>query len=151
MTSNHIEYSDALDLVELADGSICVKSNCYLKEGDLVATIPKQACLTIRTSGAAAMIEAAGLDGCLGLCVAVMYERSLGSESPWAGYLQILPFSEPLPLLWTLDEVDSLLRGTELHKVWFRFTLLGFDGVVVCVVFAVWKVCDYCYVVLSVA
>lgn len=116
MTANHIKYSDALDLVELEDGSICVKSNCDLKEGDLAATIPKQACLTIRTSGAAAMIEAAGLDGYLGLCVAVMYERSLGSESPWAGYLQILPLSESLPLLWTLDEVDSLLRGTELHK-----------------------------------
>lgn len=116
MTANHIEYTDALDLVELEDGSICVKSNCDLKEGDLVATIPKQACLTTRASGAAAMIEAARLDGCFGLCVAVMYERSLGSESPWAGYLQILPFSEPLPLLWTLDEVDSLLRGTELHQ-----------------------------------
>uniref|UniRef100_A0A7C9FGT2 SET domain-containing protein n=2 Tax=Opuntia streptacantha TaxID=393608 RepID=A0A7C9FGT2_OPUST len=119
MSANSIKYSDALDLVELEDGSICVKSNCDLKEGDLVATIPKRACLTVRTSGAAALIEASGLDGSLALSIAVMYERSLDAESPWAGYLQLLPFSEPLPLVWTLEEVDSLLRGTELHKVWF--------------------------------
>ncbi|GAB4855779.1 hypothetical protein Ancab_024424 [Ancistrocladus abbreviatus] len=116
MTSNCIECSDALELIHTDDEGISVQSKCELREGDLVATIPKQACLTIKTSGAREMIKAAGLDGCLGLSVAVMYERSLGAVSPWAGYLQLLPHSECLPLVWTLDEVDALLLGTELHK-----------------------------------
>ncbi|GAB2287193.1 hypothetical protein Dimus_021576 [Dionaea muscipula] len=116
MTANGIECSDALDLMDAGEGGISVNSGCELKQGDLVATIPKEACLTIKTSGARVMVEDAGLDGCLGLSVAIMYERSLGPVSPWAGYLQLLPHSECLPLVWSLDEVDSLLLGTELHK-----------------------------------
>lgn len=64
------------------------------------------------------MIEEAELDGSLGLCVAVMYERSLGSDSTWDGYLQVLPERESVPLVWSLEEADSLLSGTELDKVW---------------------------------
>ncbi|ONK55008.1 uncharacterized protein A4U43_UnF8680 [Asparagus officinalis] len=63
------------------------------------------------------MIEEAELEGSLGLCVAVMYERSLGSDSPWDGYLQVLPERESVPLVWSLEEADSLLSGTELDKV----------------------------------
>lgn len=123
MSSNSIQFSDALEFLDTENAGICVKSKCELKEGDLIATIPKIACLTIRTSGASSIIEAADLDGCLGLCVAVMYERSLGSESPWAGYLQLLPKFEPLPLVWSLDDIDRLLCGTELHKVRFQCPL----------------------------
>lgn len=88
-----------------------------VKEGEVVATIPKAACLTIKTSGGRDFIQAARLDGCLGLAVALMYERSLGNNSPWAAYLQLLPDRECIPLVWTLDEVDHLLPGTELHRV----------------------------------
>lgn len=116
MSSNGIQYSDALEFLDTENAGICVKTKCDLKEGDLIATIPKNACLTVRTSGASSVIEAAGLDGCLALCVAVMYERSLGLKSPWAGYLQLLPKFEPLPLVWSLDDVDRLLCGSELHK-----------------------------------
>lgn len=63
------------------------------------------------------MIEEAGLDGALGLAVAIMFERSLGPDSPWFHYLQLLPSSEPIPLLWSSQEIDTLLMGTELHKV----------------------------------
>ncbi|KAK4804265.1 hypothetical protein SAY86_004082 [Trapa natans] len=111
-----VEYSDALELTDSLDDGVTVRAVRDLKEGDVVATIPKSACLTVRTSGASEMIEAAGLDGCLGLSVALMFERSLGGESPWAGYLQLLPPQEPLPLTWTLSDVDLLLRGTELHR-----------------------------------
>lgn len=118
MISQGIEWSnDALDLTDTPEEGISVKALRDLKEGDLVARIPKKACLTIKNSGARQMIEAAGLDGYLGLSVALMYEKSLGHESPWATYLHLLPQSECLPLLWTLDEVDHLLTGTELHKV----------------------------------
>ncbi|KAL8167929.1 hypothetical protein V2J09_009428 [Rumex salicifolius] len=116
MAANGIVCSDALELVDDGGAGIFVRSRSDLKEGDLVATIPKQACLTVKTSGACDLIESAELDGSLALSVALMYERSLGSISPWAAYLQLLPYSEPLPLLWTLDELDSLLFATELHK-----------------------------------
>lgn len=80
-----------------------------------MARIPKESCLTIKTSRARHVIEAASLDGHLGLAVAVMYERSLGPLSNWFDYLELMPFSEPIPLLWSDHEIDSLLAGTELH------------------------------------
>ncbi|CAH2063961.1 unnamed protein product [Thlaspi arvense] len=117
MKANGVDCSDALNLVDDHNDGVSVRAFCDLKEGDVVATISKTACLTIKTSGAREIIESADLDGSLGLSVAVMYERSLGEESPWAGYLQILPIQEDLPLVWPLHDLDSLLSGTELHKV----------------------------------
>lgn len=116
MRSHRIDCSNALKLVEGDDG-ISVRALCDLKEGDLVATIPKSSCLTIKTSAAHEMIVEAGLDGPLGLSVALMYEKSLGSDSVWDGYLQLLPERESVPLVWSLEEVDALLLGTELHTV----------------------------------
>ncbi|KAJ7568046.1 hypothetical protein O6H91_01G016500 [Diphasiastrum complanatum] len=119
MASNGIEWSDALEFgmgnVIVADtGVIAV---CDLKEGDLIATIPKWACLTVKTTMAAELLEQAGLAGVLGLTVALMYERSKAEESMWYGYLQLLPHQQMLPFLWTTEEIDNLLIGTELHKV----------------------------------
>ncbi|KAM7259488.1 hypothetical protein ACFE04_015229 [Oxalis oulophora] len=116
MKSQHIDYSPNLDLINIPDQGIAVKALTDLKVGDVVATIPKNACLTIKTSSACNIIESAQLDGYLGLSVALMYERSLATLSPWAGYLQLLPERECLPMVWTLDQVDHFLRGTELHK-----------------------------------
>ncbi|XP_008802885.1 N-lysine methyltransferase setd6 [Phoenix dactylifera] len=117
MRSQGIDWSDALELADSAVEGVSVRALCDLREGDLVSTIPKLACLTIRTSRSRDMIEGAGLVGFLGLTVALMYERSLGPESPWDGYLQLLPERECVPLVWSLEEVDSLLVGTELHKI----------------------------------
>ncbi|TYI86153.1 hypothetical protein E1A91_D04G046700v1 [Gossypium mustelinum] len=116
MKSQGIQCSDTLDFIDCPQQGISVGALSDLHEGDVVAKIPKTACLTIKTSGAREMIESAGLDGHLGLSVALMYEKSLAQDSPWAGYLQLLPPQECLPLVWTLGEVDSLLSGTELHK-----------------------------------
>ncbi|KAL0427925.1 UNVERIFIED_CONTAM: Ribosomal lysine N-methyltransferase 3 [Sesamum latifolium] len=125
MKYHGIECSDALLLSAENGGSddsslslsISVKALCDLKEGDVVATIPKQSCLTVRTSAASRLIEEAQLGGNLGLTVALMYDKSLGPQSKWFQYLQILPPFEPIPLLWSLSEIDSLLTGTELHKI----------------------------------
>ena len=95
-----------------------VKALHDLKEGDVIGTIPKEACLTVKTSGAAAAIEEAQLGGGLALAVALMYERARGELSPWYPYLHLL--SEPindLPIVWSPHDVDRLLRGTELHQV----------------------------------
>ncbi|KAH0451273.1 hypothetical protein IEQ34_018572 [Dendrobium chrysotoxum] len=117
MKSHGFVYSDALEFVDSIDSGFSVRALCDLKEGDLVATIPKSSCLTIRTSGISSVIDDAGLGGFLGLAMALMYERSLGAASPWEGYLQLLPERECVPLVWSLEEVDKLLVGTELHKI----------------------------------
>ncbi|KFK34902.1 hypothetical protein AALP_AA5G208400 [Arabis alpina] len=117
MKSNGVDCSEALNLIDDDNNGVSVRAFCDLSEGDVVAHISKTACLTIKTSGAREIIESADLDGSLGLSVALMYERSLGEESPWSGYLQILPIQEDLPLVWSLSDLDSLLSGTELHKV----------------------------------
>ncbi|PIA47191.1 hypothetical protein AQUCO_01400106v1 [Aquilegia coerulea] len=119
MNSQKLEWSSTtLELVDNGiEEGILVKAICDLNEGDVIAKIPKNACLTIKTSAAREMIEDAGLAGSLGLSVAVMYEKSLGEESLWSGYLQLLPDRECVPLVWTLDEVDKFLAGTELHKI----------------------------------
>ncbi|KAK7344083.1 hypothetical protein VNO77_13333 [Canavalia gladiata] len=116
MQSKGFEWSDALEFVDSPEEGISVRALCQLKEGDVVAKIPKEACLTIKTSGAHEIIEDADFDGHLGLAFAIMYERSLGEHSPWAGYLHLLPFQECVPIVWTLHEVNHLLHATELHQ-----------------------------------
>ncbi|XP_057803716.1 uncharacterized protein LOC131019049 [Salvia miltiorrhiza] len=120
MKDQGIEWSDALLFATATDSSqsppISVEALSDLKEGDVVAKIPKHSCLTVRTSAASELIEEAELGGNLGLCFALMYEKILGAESKWFEYLKMLPTFEPIPLLWSLSEIDSLLAGTELHK-----------------------------------
>ncbi|GFP89204.1 n-lysine methyltransferase setd6 [Phtheirospermum japonicum] len=125
MKFHGIEYSDALLISTGNSGdddssrslSISVTALCDLKEDDVVSTIPKQSCLTVKTSAAGHLIEEAQLGGYLGLAVAIMYEKSIGPQSKWFEYLQILPPFEPIPLLWSLPQIDALLSGTELHKI----------------------------------
>ncbi|XP_065873786.1 ribosomal lysine N-methyltransferase 3 [Euphorbia lathyris] len=118
MNSHGVQWStDALEFIDTPEEGISVKALRDLKDGEVVSTIPKSACLTMKNTGACDIIQSAGLSGCLGLSVAIMYEMSLGEESPWAAYLQLLPEKECLPLVWTVDEIDHFLRGTELHKI----------------------------------
>jgi SET domain-containing protein 6 len=123
MKSNGFEWSNALEFVDTPEEGIAVRALCQMNEGEVVAKMPKKACLTIKTSGACDIIENACLGGYLGLAVAIMYERSLGGDSPWDGYLQLLPQQECLPLVWTLDEVNQLLCGTELHQVYLFYII----------------------------
>ncbi|KAF9608534.1 hypothetical protein IFM89_009900 [Coptis chinensis] len=118
MNSQNIEYAKNIEIIDKGiNNGISIKANADLKQGDIVAKIPKNACLTIKTTACSEMIQDAGLAGSLGLAVALMYEKSIGECSLWAGYLQLLPEREcGVPLVWTLDEVDQFLTGTELHK-----------------------------------
>ncbi|WVZ67944.1 hypothetical protein U9M48_016956 [Paspalum notatum var. saurae] len=117
MRANGVVCSDALRLDVSDPLGVHVRAVAPLHDGDLVATIPRGACLTPRTTGAAAAIEAAELGGCLALAVAVMYERARGADSPWDAYLQMLPDRESVPLVWPTDEAECLLAGTELDKI----------------------------------
>ncbi len=54
-----------------------------IAEGERLCTIPKAACLSIRTTQLADVIEAEELGGGLGLVLAVLHEMSLGQDSKW--------------------------------------------------------------------
>ena len=139
MEERGIKYSESLELIVNDNGGsgnessdrksrnssrsvvvhgMVVKARHDLKEGDVIGSIPKGACLTVKTSGAAAAIEEAQLGGGLALAVALMYERGRGELSPWYPYLHLLsgPVND-LPIVWPPHDVDRLLRGTELHQV----------------------------------
>uniref|UniRef100_A0A453G7L7 N-lysine methyltransferase n=1 Tax=Aegilops tauschii subsp. strangulata TaxID=200361 RepID=A0A453G7L7_AEGTS len=116
MREHGVVCSDALRLDASEAGGVYVRALAALREGDVVATIPRRACLTPRTSGAAAAIKDAQLGGTLALAVAVMYERARGADSPWHDYLRLIPDCEPVPLVWPEDEAARLLAGTELEQ-----------------------------------
>ena len=84
-----------------------------IKEGDVLCTIPKSACISLLTTSLADIIKENELGGGLGLVIAVLHEASLGAESPWAGYFAAMPRREYIPGFWTAAEVE-LLKGTEL-------------------------------------
>ncbi|XP_076916416.1 ribosomal lysine N-methyltransferase 3-like [Bidens hawaiensis] len=116
MNHHSINHSDALDLI-IQPHQLCIKTLYDLHDGDVIATIPKRSCLTVKSSGACHLIEDFKCEGYMALAVAVMYERSLRQQSPWFGYLQLLPErNSDVPLLWSIGEIDELLVGTELHK-----------------------------------
>ena len=64
--------------------AIGVFSTQNIKEGDLLACIPKAAVLSTRNSTAAALLEASELRGGLALNFAVLFEQFVrGSDSKW--------------------------------------------------------------------
>lgn len=79
-----------------------------------VCAISKEAVLSIRTTAIADIIEECELGGGLGLALAIMFELSQGSSSPFYGYLQSLPEFVNLPSLWDESQLQEL-KGTELE------------------------------------
>ncbi|KAK1411278.1 hypothetical protein QVD17_37825 [Tagetes erecta] len=136
MKHQSIQYSDALDfIIQQQDQQVCVKALYNIHEGDLIATIPKHTCLTVKSSAACKLIEDFCLEGYIALSVALMYEKSLGQQSPWFGYLQLLPDrNADVPLLWSVDEIDELLLGTELHKTVKEDKALVYEDWKACIV-----------------
>lgn len=118
MEARDIQMSDGLLVVQGESNGIGVRAAYDFQEGDAIASIPKDACLTIRTTGSADALEEAQLSGGLGLVAALMYERSCAEASPWFPYLNLMPSRhDALPIVWERDEIDTLLLGTELHPV----------------------------------
>ena len=84
-----IELNDSLLQIDLmqpsssVSGAYCVRAIKDVSEGDQLGVIPKAACLSIRTTSAADIIENERLRGGLGLIFAVMHEHSLGESSFW--------------------------------------------------------------------
>ncbi|KAL4439191.1 hypothetical protein ABPG77_004093 [Micractinium sp. CCAP 211/92] len=114
MASVGIEVADSIRLTGAAAGTLGVQAARDIAEGERLCTIPKAACISVRTTELADVIEAEELGGGLGLVLAVLHEMSLGQRSKWHGYFQALQRREYLPLFWS-DAQLALLRGTELE------------------------------------
>ncbi|KAJ2787874.1 hypothetical protein GGI15_000382 [Coemansia interrupta] len=84
-----------------------------LEDEEPLVVIPKTAIISAATSALANIFHDEELGGSLALCIAVMYEMSLGELSPWYGYLQSLPVNTDIPLLWN-EQARQWLRGTDV-------------------------------------
>ncbi|KAJ2009592.1 hypothetical protein GGI04_000315 [Coemansia thaxteri] len=80
-----------------------------------LVVIPKSAVISAATSVLANILIDADIGGNLALCIAVMYEKSLGTASPWYGYLQSLPECADIPLLWD-SQSRAWLAGTDVGQ-----------------------------------
>lgn len=86
-----------------------------LTDGTVVARIPKEFILSIRTTSShnlRAALELESIKGILGLTIAYIYESCRTKESPFYGYLSCFTCPD-VPRLWT-DDQRVLLSGTEI-------------------------------------
>mmetsp|Transcript_4377 Transcript_4377/g.15713 ORF Transcript_4377/g.15713 Transcript_4377/m.15713 type:complete len:657 (+) Transcript_4377:2513-4483(+) len=60
------------------------------------------------------------------LALTILFERALGRESEWCGYIAALTESEPVPLFWT-DAEAMFLQGTELDNAPYEDMGMLFD------------------------
>ncbi|KAJ1951144.1 hypothetical protein EC988_004133, partial [Linderina pennispora] len=122
---NKVTYNEeAIQIVERTatktHGNIVSDGFGVLARRDLVdeeplVVIPKAAVISPATSPLANLFDDEQLGGSLALCISVIYEMSLGADSPWSGYLQSLPRRADIPLLWN-DEAKAWLEGTDVGK-----------------------------------
>ena len=86
-----------------------------LTDGTVVARIPKEFILSIRTTSShnlRAALELENIKGVLGLTIVYIYESCRKGESPFYGYLSCFACPD-VPRLWT-DDQRILLTGTEI-------------------------------------
>ncbi|ORX72069.1 SET domain-containing protein [Linderina pennispora] len=122
---NKVTYNEeAIQIVErtatkthgniVSDGFGVLARRDLVDEEPLVVN-PKAAVISPATSPLANLFDDEQLGGSLALCISVIYEMSLGADSPWSGYLQSLPRRADIPLLWN-DEAKAWLEGTDVGK-----------------------------------
>lgn len=87
-----------------------------LTAGTVVARIPKQCMLSVRTVSNDVLRDALqseeDVQGIVGLTIAYIYENCKLEESPFHGYLTSFQFPD-VPRFWRADE-KLLLKGTEI-------------------------------------
>jgi N-lysine methyltransferase SETD6 len=115
MRSVGISYTrDAIDIVGTSPGTLSIVAVDDVPEEVILASIPKEACITVRTTKISDILEEEGLAGGLGLVISVWYEKRIGKASRWSGYFDSLLDREELPIFWGEKEM-ALLQGTEIQ------------------------------------
>ena len=101
MRSVGISYTrDAIDIVGTSPGTLSIVAVDDVPEEVILASIPKEACITVRTTKISDILEEEGLAGGLGLVISVWYEKRIGKASRWSGYFDSLLDREELPIFW---------------------------------------------------
>jgi SET domain-containing protein 6 len=85
-----------------------------ISEGRQLCLIPKSACLSIRTTSIADVLERERLGDGMGLVIAVAHEAALGAGSRWHPYFRAMPPRESIPLFWGAAAAAAL-AGTDLE------------------------------------
>eukprot|EP00890_Picochlorum_soloecismus_P005116 jgi/Picsp_1/5605/NSC_02964-R1_set domain-containing protein len=117
MESVGIEWNgDSIKFDGDGPGSLRILSLDDIQTGQGLASIPKDACLTVYNTEISDILAEEELGGGLGLVIAVWLEKQLGSKSKWAGYFASCPESEYLPVFWTDDQL-KWLSGTEIENM----------------------------------
>lgn len=93
-----------------------VFSTASIPQDEIIFSIPKSCILSIRTCAISNLLEISEIDGMLGICLAYLYERSLGASSPWHPYIAICPKDVPISKLWSKEE-QLILKGSEVAMV----------------------------------
>ncbi|KAJ1814507.1 hypothetical protein LPJ56_004834, partial [Coemansia sp. RSA 2599] len=99
----------------VSSGGLGIVARRNLQHEEPLVVIPKAVVISAATSALANIFYDEDLAGSLALCIAVMYEMSLGKQSPWYGYLQSLPVSADIPILWDA-QARKWLDGTNVAK-----------------------------------
>mmetsp|Transcript_24562 Transcript_24562/g.40714 ORF Transcript_24562/g.40714 Transcript_24562/m.40714 type:complete len:550 (+) Transcript_24562:259-1908(+) len=104
---------------------IFVVAKRSLPPNGVVAAIPAVAMLSRKTAGCSATRAALqdllnrGLPSIECLSLAIAIEQAAGRRSSWFAYLRSLPRAEPLPHLWSAEEL-CMLAGTGLDEVSYK-------------------------------
>lgn len=120
-TANGIEWDKSLLLITrnspVSAGLGIVAKESVRDTGLNLVKIPRECILSPKNCGIADLIEEQELAGVLALTLALMFEMSLGVDSPWYGYLQSLPSPmEPIAAFWTQEQLEGL-AGTCLSDI----------------------------------
>ncbi|KAG0247893.1 hypothetical protein BG011_000765 [Mortierella polycephala] len=106
------------DAIEIRQGNhgfgVYAKKN--LGEGYEAIQVPKSIVLSVASTGIANLLEEEDIEGYVGLTIAALYELSLGSESLWSAYLNLLN-NHRAPMAYDLPE-DSreLMKQSEVYN-----------------------------------
>jgi hypothetical protein len=105
----------------------------FVQSGTILGIIPKSSCLSSKTSALAKytagfatfqdIFSPESTTG-LGLATCLLYEKLLGEESKWKGYIDSLPSQRgggawgiPLPLFPTVRGQDAIVQGGEVARI----------------------------------
>ncbi|ORY84469.1 hypothetical protein BCR37DRAFT_397841 [Protomyces lactucae-debilis] len=87
-----------------------------IQQDEIVMRVPKKCLLSPQTCAIANLLVSSDLGDMVAVCLAFLYEKYLGPESPWHAYIAMMPEKVPISKLWT-ESQRHLLRGTEVQVV----------------------------------
>ena len=92
------------------DGGLGVFAVRTVHEGDSLCTIPKTAVLSVKTSGIADLLEENKIRGGLGLIIAILYEMSLHTASPWYERPTVSLHPDTLATVMSAKAADDIVQ-----------------------------------------